>query len=516
MANPSLQIGNSNWAIKKDNLLGYSTAGTRFLPIPITMTRASAGTRVNPQGLVETVELLGSEEVTDSNFLLTGTQAENTTGTYWTTGTGWTISGGTANSVTNAGSTYLTQTAAVTSGKTYLVKFTVTNYDSGNIKVGVSGSEGTIRTANGTYTEVLTASGSSVFAKSQSGSFVGSIDNVSVKESTTNDLARVDYTGSTSSLLAEPERTNLDTTSASGTYGSTPTSEISAIAPDGENTAIRPVPGDASNRYQYTLTGGTYSSGDVLTYSWYRKRFSTPTGSVVTGDLDIKILVNCTQVGVTTEIASSINGYDRFSATVSITDGSLSSILRFYFGNVIEVGNSSVAYWGHQLEQGSYATSYITTDGSTVTRVQDQYSKTGISDKIGAEGVLFIEMAALSNDLTNRVISLNDGTGSNRLMLYFNSGNNTIAVAGLGGTISYVVTDETAFNKMAVRYKTNDITLWVDGESRGTPITSVTIPTFTALKFDSGSGGSDFYGKVKQLQIYDTYLSNGDMQTLTE
>jgi hypothetical protein len=68
MANPSLQIGNSNWAIKKDNLLGYSTAGTRFLPIPITMTRASAGTRVNPQGLVETVELLGSEEIIDGGF----------------------------------------------------------------------------------------------------------------------------------------------------------------------------------------------------------------------------------------------------------------------------------------------------------------------------------------------------------------------------------------------------------------------------------------------------------------
>ena len=68
MANPSLQIGNSKWAIKKDNLLGYSTAGTRFLPIPITMTRASAGTRVNAQGLVETVELLGSEDVVNGDF----------------------------------------------------------------------------------------------------------------------------------------------------------------------------------------------------------------------------------------------------------------------------------------------------------------------------------------------------------------------------------------------------------------------------------------------------------------
>ena len=68
MANPSLQIGNSNWAIKEDNLLGYSTAGTRFVPQPITMTRASAGTRVNSSGLVETVELLGSEEIENSSF----------------------------------------------------------------------------------------------------------------------------------------------------------------------------------------------------------------------------------------------------------------------------------------------------------------------------------------------------------------------------------------------------------------------------------------------------------------
>jgi hypothetical protein len=171
--------------------------------------------------------------------------------------------------------------------------------------------------------------------------------------------------------------------------------------------------------------------------------------------------------------------------------------------------------WGGQVEEGSYATSYIPTSGSTVTRVKDQYTKTGISDKIGAEGVLFIEMAALSNDGTNRVISLNDGTSTNRLMLYFNSSSNTISVAGIGGTIIYTVSDETSFNKMAVRYKTNDITLWVDGESRGTPITSVTIPTFTALKSNSGSGSSTFYGKVKQLQIYDTYLSNGDMQILT-
>ena len=92
MANPSLQIGNNNWAIKEDNLLGYSTAGTRFVPQPITMTRATAGTRVNPSGLVEDVELLGSENVTCGDFSCADPNA------VWTKNPNWTIANNLATS----------------------------------------------------------------------------------------------------------------------------------------------------------------------------------------------------------------------------------------------------------------------------------------------------------------------------------------------------------------------------------------------------------------------------------
>ena len=153
-----------------------------------------------------------------------------------------------------------------------------------------------------------------------------------------------------------------------------------------------------------------------------------------------------------------------------------------------------------------------------VTRNQDIFTRDGIGSLINStEGVLFVEMAALSNDLTNRSISLNDGTSSNRLLLYFSSASNQIAVVSTGftGSINYAVSDETSFNKFAVRYKDNDVTLWVDGASRGTPITSATIPTFTALKFDSGAGASPFYGKVKQLQVYPTALTDEQLIELT-
>ena len=179
------------------------------------------------------------------------------------------------------------------------------------------------------------------------------------------------------------------------------------------------------------------------------------------------------------------------------------------------LGDYTIQY--AQLEAGSYATSYIPTSGSAVTRNQDVFTRDGIGSLIGTEGVLFVEMAALSNDLTNRSISLNDGTSSNRLLLYFSSASNQIAVISTGftGSINYAVSDETSFNKFAVRYKDNDVTLWVDGASRGTPITSATIPTFTALKFDSGAGASPFFGKVKQLQVYPTALSDSELTILT-
>ena len=49
-------------------------------------------------------------------------------------------------------------------------------------------------------------------------------------------------------------------------------------------------------------------------------------------------------------------------------------------------------YWGAQLEQGSYPTSYIPTQGSAVTRLADSCSQTVPSGVIGqTEGTLFVE-----------------------------------------------------------------------------------------------------------------------------
>jgi len=55
MTNPSLQIGNGNWAYKENSLLGYAISpfNDKFIPREMTFNRASDGTRVNKDGLIE-------------------------------------------------------------------------------------------------------------------------------------------------------------------------------------------------------------------------------------------------------------------------------------------------------------------------------------------------------------------------------------------------------------------------------------------------------------------------------
>ncbi len=51
----SLELGNGNWAVKSDALLGYKTINGKYYPREFTVTRATTATRVNEAGLVELV-----------------------------------------------------------------------------------------------------------------------------------------------------------------------------------------------------------------------------------------------------------------------------------------------------------------------------------------------------------------------------------------------------------------------------------------------------------------------------
>ena len=103
----------------------------------------------------------------------------------WTKGTGWSISGGKASndgSFGGANSFLITSETDASVGDTYEVTFTVSNYVQGSIKARAGQAGGTIRTANGTYTETMVATATETIRLHATNSFIGSVDNVTVKE----------------------------------------------------------------------------------------------------------------------------------------------------------------------------------------------------------------------------------------------------------------------------------------------------------------------------------------------
>lgn len=103
------------------------------------------------------------------------------TDTDWTKSTGWTINNGLLN--INAVATTSANQFILTIGKTYRVTFTITSYVSGNIipYCGNAG-QGTSRLSAGIFTEDIICAGNTIMYLYTSIGFIGTIDNISVKE----------------------------------------------------------------------------------------------------------------------------------------------------------------------------------------------------------------------------------------------------------------------------------------------------------------------------------------------
>lgn len=167
-----------------------------------------------------------------------------------------------------------------------------------------------------------------------------------------------------------------------------------------------------------------------------------------------------------------------------------------------------------QLEAGAYATSYIHTTSSIVTRNADVISKTGISSLIGqTEGTMFIDFYVdnLSSQ-TNDPIILSLGADQyiqiyddGRIQFYFESGCN-IDLTGFGLA--------NGRHKFGFGYKANDFVAYVDGTLAGTDTSGT--PNGTSL-LNIGYSNTNFIGKIdyNTIALWKTRLSNTELATLT-
>ena len=184
---------------------------------------------------------------------------------------------------------------------------------------------------------------------------------------------------------------------------------------------------------------------------------------------------------------------------------------------------ATIYAWGAQVEQGSYATSYIPNYGTALGVTRSAETATGSGDAStfnSSEGVLMAEISALESGGVNRYISLSDNTTSNRIKLVLSGSNaNRISVNGTGLTsIDYDSYNQTDMNKVAFKYSSSGIKLFVNGIEAGSNNDDATWPsgTLTTLDFALWNQSSvPFYGNTKQVRYYDSALTDSELETLT-
>ena len=208
---------------------------------------------------------------------------------------------------------------------------------------------------------------------------------------------------------------------------------------------------------------------------------------------------------------STVQGYIRPRVTSGVVDAT-------------DTGTSFCYVWGGQMEESDVATSVIPTANNQVTRTADSCNSSGSSNVFNSlEGVLFCEIAALSDDGTFRMLSISDGTNNNRVRINYTSSTEQLQgrlVTG-GVTQADIIKSSagvTTFHKAALQYKANEVKFFVDGTQVGSTDTSASVPTVTTLdtlNFNGGSGTNVFFGKCKQLMYFDTILTDAELTTLT-
>jgi hypothetical protein len=331
--------------------------------------------------------------------------------------------------------------------------------------------------------------------------------------------------------LLEPSRTNSITYSndfSQSIYGKNDLTITAnqGISPDGTQNANLLVPNAAVGvRY---LSNNTGSNLKINTVFLKKKELRY----VLFGNSQSNVLVDLENGTISADSVSTNNftienygnGWYRVSCYNTLDVNLQIQIFSGIDGsgsNIATNGTDGVYIYGFEIQNGSYATSYIPTQGATATRVAEVCTGAGNEQVINSEeGVLYAEIAALANDLTRRIITITDGTLNNIVKLeYKNVSNQIEAVLYNGNTqclILHNLSDETEFNKIAFKYKQDDFSLFVNGAKVGTDVSGSIFPSNTLSNLSFYQGNSNyFYGNTKQIQYFNTALTDQELINLT-
>jgi hypothetical protein len=197
-------------------------------------------------------------------------------------------------------------------------------------------------------------------------------------------------------------------------------------------------------------------------------------------------------------------------------------------GNVAIANNAGATagdliVWGAQLEAGSFATSYIATQGSTVLRSADSVTMTGANFSSwfnATQGTIVVDVGDALMPTTSSTapaaFSINDNSANNRIMLAQIATARRLLVNSGGGASAQIDVAGTTAAKMAAAYALDDYQQASNG-TLGTADTSGALPVAPSqLSIGSDrSGVNTMTGHIKTLRFFPVRLPNATLQTLT-
>lgn len=423
-------------------------------------------------------------------------------------------------------------TAAITSVGSgwYRCAITFTPGSSGASRIGM------ITSATATYAESWTATGTETIYI-----WGAQLEAASTATTYTRNVGgvyppRFDYdpvTLAPRGLLIEEQRTNLllrseEFENASWVKGNATVTANSTTAPDGSLTADAFIPnsGQAAATLAQSISVGLASHS----FSFYAKAFGQSSISLVsnlTGTFRATILDLTTETatpgtGWSASVVSVGNGWYRCvcSATADVAASKTFQISNNSAGWTGD-GTSGIYLWGAQLEAGAFATSYIPTVASQVTRTGDiaGINAPNFSRWYNqSEGTFVVEASKYVTSVDGYLFSADSGSTSNFVGAGVTGAAGFLNITTGGAAQAFQTAGTITANgvfKLAAAAATNDAIVAVNG-AISVGDTVVTMPAADRLRLGAyASGGTIFNGHIRRIRYYPTRLSNTQLQALT-
>ena len=351
---------------------------------------------------------------------------------------------------------------------------------------------------------------------------------------------RLDYdpvTLAAKGLLVEEQRTNLLTYSAAfdnaaWTKSSATIASSSVLAPDGVSTMSLLTPSSTISGAIYQAV--TLAANTAYTISFFLKAGTSTrsriglydvTGADFQGQLDITWTSGVPSQNSVTGSATNATfvnyGNGVWRVSITITSDATNTSHRVYLYPDRLNGNYTVYAWGAQVEVGAFATSYIPTAASSVTRSADvasvATSQFPYSASEYAVVVACASMVPTSATSSNRALRFSDGGTNDVVDIYLyqtaagtlvKNANVTQADTSIGGSRP---STETVM-KVASRVKANDFISAANGTLSSADTSGIVPAAATTLSIGV-SGGLN--GWVRQITYIPRALANSELQGRT-